>query len=292
MRITGDEDLQKQLIRTQENEATEAIIYSRLAGRVRDKKSKQILLAIARDEKRHAGYWKKRTQIAVSENTLKVVFFTVTAKLLGLTFAIKLMEKGEELAQINYRKISELIPDALNIEKEEKSHEMKLVNMLDDETLKYAVSIILGINDALVELTGALAGFTLALSNTKLIGMTGLISGVAASLSMGTSEYLSTQAEKQDRDPKKAAIYTGLTYLLTVILLIIPYFTLNNVYTALIITLVLAIGVILFFTFYVSVANDVSFSKRFWQMTGISLGVSALTFMLGYLVKKILGVNI
>ena len=56
--------------------------------------------------------------------------------------------------------------------------------------------MVLGLNDALVEFTGALAGYTFALQNTLLVAMTGLITGVAASLSMATSEYLSTKSEE------------------------------------------------------------------------------------------------
>jgi VIT1/CCC1 family predicted Fe2+/Mn2+ transporter len=47
-----------------------------------------------------------------------------------------------------------------------------------------------------VELTGALSGLTLAFRNTRLIAMAGLITGIAASLSMAGSEYLATKSEE------------------------------------------------------------------------------------------------
>jgi VIT1/CCC1 family predicted Fe2+/Mn2+ transporter len=95
--------------------------------------------------------------------------------------------------------------------------------LLDEELLRYAGSIVLGLNDALVELTGALAGFTLALQNTRLIALTGLITGVAAALSMAASEYLSTRSEGGGRSPLRASLYTGTAYIITVFLLILPY---------------------------------------------------------------------
>ena len=199
------------------------------------------------------------------------------------------MEKGEESAQINYNEIAKEIPQAKEINAEENAHELKLLGMLDEERLKYVGSMILGVNDALVELTGALAGFTLALQNTRLIAVIGLITGIAASLSMAASEYLSTKAESQDKDPLKASIYTGVMYLVTVILLVLPYYLFPNVYAALATTLLIAILIILFFTFYISVAQDLPFKKRFSEMAGISMGVSALTFGIGFLVKKFFG---
>ena len=48
-------------------------------------------------------------------------------------------------------------------------------------------SVVLGLNDELVEFTGALAGFTLALSDHRLIALTGSITGIAAALSMASS---------------------------------------------------------------------------------------------------------
>ena len=47
----------------------------------------------------------------------------------------------------------------------------------------------------MLEFTGALAGYTFALQNTRLVAVTGLITGVAASLSIATSKYLSTKSE-------------------------------------------------------------------------------------------------
>lgn len=284
--------LMRQLVRAQATEETEAVVYSRLAEWTKETKNKNILKKIASDEKNHANYWKSHTHQDVGGKSFIIFFYSAIAKILGLTFSVKLMEKGEEAAQVNYELISKEIPHAKEIKAEENAHEMKLLDMLDEERLKYVGSMILGVNDALVELTGALAGFTLAIQNTKLIAAIGMITGIAASLSMGASEYLSTKAESQDRDPTKASIYTGVMYFVTVILLVLPYILISNVYLALFVTLAIAILVILFFTFYISVAQDLPFKRRFLEMAGISLGVSALTFGIGYVVKKFFGVEV
>jgi vacuolar iron transporter family protein len=155
--------------------------------------------------------------------------------------------------------------------------------------------MVLGLNDALVELTGALAGFTFAFQNTSLIALAGLITGVAASLSMGASEYLSTKSEEHDegtKDPFRASLYTTLAYILTVAFLVSPFFLLPNVYLALATTLVNAVIVILVFTFYISVAKDLPFRERFIETAAISIGVAALTFVIGFLIRTFIGVDI
>ena len=132
--------------------------------------------------------------------------------------------------------------------KEEDEHEKALIDMLDEERLKYIGSMVLGLNDALVELSGALAGFTFALTESRLVGVAGLITGVAATLSMGASEYLSQRSESGELHPLKAAIYTGIAYLITVTLLVAPYFIVPNVYLAPLWALFDAFLVILFFS--------------------------------------------
>lgn len=278
------------ILTSQKNEITEHLIYSKLSQAIKDKQNKEILKQISDDEKRHYHFWKKYTNKDVKPDRLKIGWYYLISRIFGITFGIKLMERGEEDAQAIYEKISEQVPSAEQIVYDEDMHEQKLVNMIDEERLKYISSIVLGLNDALVELTGALAGFTLALQNTNLIGVTGLITGIAASLSMGASEYLSTKSEETEKSPTKAALYTTVAYVLTVLLLIFPYLILTNVYLCLGLALTDAIVIILIFTFYVSVAKEIEFKKRFLEMALISLGIAALSFVIGYLVNTIFNV--
>ncbi|MBD3272493.1 MAG: rubrerythrin family protein, partial [Elusimicrobia bacterium] len=160
------------------------------------------------------------------------------------------------------------------------------------EKLQYMGSIILGLNDALVEFTGALAGFTFALQNSRLIGLTGLIMGLSASLSMAASEYLSTKSEGDERNPIKASFYTGTAYIITVFILVTPYLLIQDHYLALIMALISAVFLILIFTFYYSMIKDIPFKKRFLEMFFLSMGVAVISFMIGLLVRKILHVDL
>jgi len=286
------EDIRKKVILFQRTEITEYHIYKRLAQRIKSRENAKVLDQIAEDELRHYNGWKEYTKEEVQPRWFFVWFYYLVSMLFGFTFGVKLMEMGEEAAQKNYAAVAKEIPEAAKYQQEENAHEDQLINMLDEERLQYAGSVVLGLNDALVELTGALAGLTLALQNTKLIALSGLITGIAASLSMAASEYLSTRSEKTGKHPGRAAIYTGIAYIVTVTLLILPYLLFENYYLDLVIALTTAVVIIAIFNYYISVAKGESFRERFIEMAGLSLSVAAFSFVIGYFIRIWLGIEI
>jgi vacuolar iron transporter family protein len=286
-----DEKIRAKIRVFQKNEITEYFIYGRLSKAAKDK-NKEVLRRIADDELRHYNIWKKYSGMDVKPDRLKVWKYFLLSRMLGLTFGIKLMEGGEGNAQIAYEEVSESVPDAKLIAREENGHEKELIGMIDEERLKYVGSVVLGLNDALVEMIGVLAGLTLALQNVRLVATAGLITGIAASLSMSASEYFSTKSEEGARSPLKASIYTGIAYVFTVLFLIFPFLLFKTLYLCLGISLLNALIVIFIFTFYVSVAKGTCFKKRFWEMTTISFGIAALSFFIGLLVRRFLHLNI
>lgn len=286
------EETRKLILSSQKNEITEHIIYEKLSKSTKNPQNKRILKQIASDELKHYNFWKKYTNEDVKPNKLKVWIYYIIAKIFGLTFGTKLMENGEEQAQVTYEKISSYVPSAKRIVEDEDKHERQLIELIDEERLRYVGSIVLGLNDALVELTGALAGLTFTLQNTRVIAMAGLITGIAASLSMAASEYLSTKSEEGKGNPLKASFYTGSAYVITVMFLIFPYLLFTNLYLCLGVTVLNAIAVIFIFTFYVSIAKDIPFKDRFLEMALISLGIAALTFCIGYIIGIFLNVEL
>ena len=274
----------------QKNEITEYHIYRRLARQAKGNNA-EVLNEIAEDELKHYNFWEKYGGEKIKPNRWKVFLYYWITQLLGLTFGIKLMEKGEEGAQELYREATQYIPEAESIVEEEDQHEEKLIGMLREKKLDYVGSIVLGLNDALVELTGALAGFTLALQNTRLIALAGLITGIAASFSMGASEYLSQRSEESS-NAFTSAIYTGSAYLITVFVLILPFLLAENYFIALGFTLIFALLIIMGFNYYVAIAKDLHFRKRFVEMAVLSLGVTAFTFVLSYFVRMFFGVDV
>lgn len=285
--------MQELFLKAQRMELTEYHVYKKLALISKDKKNKKILNRIADEEMEHYKYMKSVTKQDTGYSKWDYFWHVGLARTLGFTFALKLMEKGEHHAQECYRELSKTDKHAAKLIQEEHEHEDALLNMLEEEKLQYAGSIVLGLNDALVELTGALAGFTFALQDSRLVGVIGLITGFAASLSMAASGYLQSQEEESDeKNPITAAIYTGITYFITVLLLVAPFFILSEVFISLAITLAIAIGIIFSYTYYITVAKSLPFWGRFSRMAGISLGVSLLSFGVGYLLKHTLGIAV
>lgn len=262
------ESAKAQLLEYQRNEITEYHIYRCLAVMQRSPENARILERIAADEKRHYDEWKGYTGEDVAPDRFRVRYYCWFSRIFGLTFGTKLMERGEG------------------------EHEAALLDMLDEERLRYIGSVVLGLNDALVELTGALAGLTFALQNAGLIALTGSITGIAAALSMAASEYLSVKAEGAGQHPLKAAFYTGVAYVTTVVLLILPFLLLANYFLSLACTLVTAVLIIASFNFYISIAKDLPFRRRFAEMAGLSLGVATLSFLVGLGLRHFLGVEV
>lgn len=277
----------------QQNELTESVIYKEIAKFAKGEENKKTLLRLSAEEKAHYEIWKKYTGIEMKPQKGKVLKFKLLARILGFTFAVKLMENGEEGAQEEYAYLIEEVEESTQIKEQEEEHEHALLEILDEERLQYVGSMVLGMNDALVELTGSLAGFTLAMQNTRLIALSGLILGISATMSMAASEFLAAKSEGRN-DAFKSCCYTGVAYLITVALLILPYLLLGNsqYMMALIVMIAMVVLIIAGFTYYISVAKGEAFKPRFMEMTLISIGVAVISFFVGILAKKFLGVDI
>ena len=277
----------------QQSELTESVIYEEIAKFAKGIENKETLLRLAREEKAHYEIWKGYTGIEMKPEKAKVFKYKMLARILGFTFAVKLMENGEENAQAEYELLAEEVPESVQIREQEVEHEASLLGMLDEERLQYVGSMVLGLNDALVELTGSLAGFTFAMQNTRLIALSGLILGISATFSMASSEFLAARSEGRS-DALKSCSYTGIAYLITVVLLIAPYLIFGNAnyIAALICMLLIVILIIAGFTYYTSVAQDQPFKSRFLEMAGISISVAVISFIVGVLAKQFLGLDI
>ncbi len=283
--------MKQKLLKDQQDEINAYHLYHKISVFIKDENNKSIVEHVAEDEMKHYNRIKTITKEEVKPQWLKIIVFYWLVRVFGLTFGIKLLEKGESKAVESYGAISNELAHMDEIIEDEQRHEQELINMINEERLNYAGSVVLGLNDALVELTGALAGFTFAFQDTKLIALTGLITGISASFSMAASEYLSTRQDGGD-DALKSSLYTGLAYVLTVLFLILPFLIINNPFVALIATLGVAVFIIFVFNYYISVAKDYDFKKRFLEMSFISLGVAGISFVIGIIIKQVIGIEI
>ena len=277
----------------QQNELTESVIYREIAKFAKGEENKKTLIRLADEEKNHYEIWKSYTDIEMKPQKAKIQKYNWIARIFGFTFAVKLMENGEEIAQKEYAVIAEEVEESVKIRQQEEEHEAALLDMLDEERLQYVGSMVLGMNDALVELTGSLAGFTFAMQNTRLIALSGLIMGISATFSMASSEFLAAKSEGRN-DAFKSCCYTGIAYLITVAVLILPYLLLENAkyMIALLLMILAVILIIAGFTYYISVAKGEKFKPKFFEMSAISIGVAVISFFVGILAKHFLGVDL
>lgn len=283
----------KLMIEFQKDEITSSYIYTYFAKRVKNKKEQKTLYQIAQDEMAHANIWQQYTNMEIKPNMFKVWFYRILIYLLGYTFVIKLLEAREDDGIASVKQLSDEIPAVKKIIADEKKHEKKLIAMLDEERLNYVGAMVLGLNDALVELTGTIAGMTFVLANTTLIAMAGIITGVSATLSMAASNYL---AERADGNPNalKASFYTGIAYLVTVVCLVLPYllFPTDMYVASLICMITIVVCLVFIFNYYIGVVKSESFLPKFIEMSAISLSVALIAFLIGWSAKVLFNLDL
>lgn len=104
-------DTMKSLQKAQKNEITEYHIYSRLSSYIKNEYNSNILKQIAMDEHHHYNVLKTFTGTDKKPNSLKILFYTLISLIFGITFGIKLMERGEKSSENLYRELGENIDE-------------------------------------------------------------------------------------------------------------------------------------------------------------------------------------
>ena len=151
----------------------------------------------------------------------------------------------------------------------------------------YRAPIILGMHDAIVSLTGLIAGLALAFQDKAIIIISCIISSITASLSMGAANYLAVKTINKTH-ALGAALYTGGAYMLTCVLLIFPFFIFNNRILTLCAVFLMALYIIFFFNFLFYRKSQ--FQRHFYEMLIICATVSFVAFLIGNCSKYFLGI--
>ena len=148
-------------------------------------------------------------------------------------------------------------------------------------------SIILGMHDAIVSLTGLIAGLFFAFTDSNIIIISCIISSITASISMGAANYLAVRTTNK-RHALKSAIYTFVAYMMTCVLLILPFFVINDRTATLIAIIFMAIFII--FAFNLFFYRGTRFWAQFFEMLSICTLVSVVAFFIGEIANKIFGI--
>jgi VIT1/CCC1 family predicted Fe2+/Mn2+ transporter len=264
-------------------------IYNELKKFEKDKNFRKILEKLSKQELKHYKFWLSiSTRKKYSISKLEILFFIIIRIIFGLTFTLKFLENHEKDVIKSYKDYLKKLKGKMKtklkqIIKDEEFHENQLIKKVNEERVRYLGASILGLNDGLIELTGALAGLTAAFQNSFIVAISALIAGIAASMSMAASSYL--QARTEMKNPGKSAYYTGISYISIVLLLVLPYFLLSNIYLALSVSIFIAISVVSLTSFYISVLFEREYKKELVEMFAFSLGIAFITFLIGSLAK-------
>lgn len=273
-------------------------VTSELAKTETNPNFKKILQKFAQHEWNDFKFWKQfssRQVFAISP--LTIIWLKILRKVLGLTFLVKYLEKQEKelisrytdfLTKVQDEKLKIKIREAIA---HETKHEEELIAQIKEERVEFISSIILGINDGLIELTGALVGFSFALQNHFFIALTGFITGIAASLSMASSAYMQAQYEP-GKNAKKAAFYTGSAYFIIVLLLVLPFLITSSIILSLGLLLGVVLIVITSLSFYTSIIFERNFKHQCLQMILFTMGVATITFLIGLALRSVLGIEV
>ena len=165
------------------------------------------------------------------------------------------------------------------------------VKMSQTNNYKYTGALVLGMHDALVEISGIIAGLAFAFTDRKVIIMTAAIAAVAASLSMAAANFQAQRAESNP-DSLRAALYTGIMYVITSAILILPFAVIPNRFWALGVMAIFAVLIIFGFNCSIGRINKQPFIPRFFEMLAICIGVSVASFIIGMAAKYFMGITI
>lgn len=170
-------------------------------------------------------------------------------------------------------------------------------------------NVFLGLNDGLVEILGAMSGFFAAFASTAAIVAAGLTVGVAGALSMAAGAWIGAGSEAELREtegarrrflgqptpdepkesPLAAAAIVGIGYLVGAVFPIAPVvFGARNVWPTVIVggAMIVLVSTVVAFISGMNVRRRIA---RNVLVTGLAVVV---TYVLGLLTKRVLGVQI
>lgn len=279
------------------DEMTDYTVFKKLSSIERNPKSKEIYAKLADVEYRHYKFWSRYVKNQnVRPDLLKVYLVLFLRYIFGGAFAVKYLEKHEILAIKRDEFIRSSIPkkdlkifDQIVID--EKKHEKTFADQIQGAYVKYISFVVLGLADALVEIGGIHAGSLGIYNSTELTGLAGIVAGLAASIAMATAAY--AQAKQGFKGSAAlAAMYTGVSYFVSAVLLALPYFLTSTMLYAITVSLVVGMIIIALATWYNSIMSGSNFKRDFMELAGIMLAATIVLFIFGLAIRSVFHISI
>ncbi len=199
------------------SEINDNVLYMTLAENEKDSYLKENLIRIAKMEEKHANFWKHFLEVrneTVPKAVIdykKIKFAAFLQKFLNPAIIVSFLELGEASAVKAYyqflkeTKLEEHEEKALkNIILDELEHETFFKSESENVGISNIRDFVLGMNDGLVEILGAVTGLSAVYVNNPLVvGVSGLIVGIAGALSMGIGAFISVRSQRQVNEAEK-----------------------------------------------------------------------------------------
>ncbi|MDP8003873.1 MAG: VIT1/CCC1 family protein, partial [Caldisphaera sp.] len=231
--MISEEDLKKAKLYCKD-EINTYVLYKTLSETSKDNQIKDHLEKLANQEKEHYEFWKSIVKQECKPDIKPGFFFKILYRLFGPVFTLQVLENNESATIEEYKNFLDKLDNEekkkilKKIIEDEENHERQIICDIKDIRVKYLSYVALGLADAIVEVSGVHAGFLGATDKTIIAGIAGLVVGFSAALSMAGAAYLQAKQEKTVRASTGATV-TGFSYLLTVLILALPYLLLRNI---------------------------------------------------------------
>lgn len=267
-------------------------LYEWLAHAAPTPAMSELLMKFAAQERSHYNFWKQWLTKEATYSKFRLWWYKLLFRLLGTSFVLRILEQKEHQTIETYRRIAPALPEPARSElyrliQDEEKHEAEFLEAIrgEEPQLRYLGFIVLGLSDAIIEVTGVHAGFLGASHRPLTAGLAGLIVGFAASISMASAAYLQAK-QNQTVSASRSAIYTGVSYIIAVILLALPYFSFGSIGWAFWVSVLLAVGMVMSFVYYSSVVFERSFRGEVIESL-IVLGTTAvLSYGFGEVLRR------
>ena len=280
-----------------DDELTDLTLYTRLSTSMHNGSYAEVFKQLATMEQGHLAFWQRYVpEYHPRLKTSLIRRALLFKRILGLTFAVRYLERHESSSLKRYKAIAHLVPaedkEAFDeVLADEEQHENALGLRLESSTIRYISFVVLGLADALVEITGIHAGSLGIYNKTEIAGLAGIVAGGAASLAMASAAYAQAKQGFKGSAGLSAA-YTGVSYFITAIILAAPYFLSGSQVYALGLSLSLAVLIVTFASYYGSVISTKPFLRDYLELLGILLGVTVALYLFGSFIRLETGITV
>ncbi len=274
------------IIEAQRNEVTEYHIYKSLARQARDLSNKKLLEQIAAEELEHYRFWMSYGD-EVDPKWWKVNLYIFLSRIFGFVFALKLMERNEQIAEKKYLAISKVIPEVEKLAGDEKGHEKILLNMVSDTRLKGMGAWMISVNLVIFSLILLIYSLSVFLQNAKALAPIGMISILAVALADLFGTLFLRNSQSIHKDQVKKGLFRFVSGIVTGGVILIPFSLSQDVLEALILSTAIALMVSLLLNYQFAVVSDQKGYKRIARIFLVFLLVVTVGLIVGFVLGQL-----